>query len=405
MSVVKPALSAEALAYLEKQKSLNLVKSSETQEFVQTSLASSRLPVPESSSPWPLIVGGGLVLAIATAIYVQHRRRVLSKRVLMEPEGRSVFNEASRRRKKEAAYHCSNCKKRLKKLQSTELQPYLSQPDQVAQNLGSVKIEGWQCCHCQAQRTRTGVHVLVYVLDDKQFRECATCKQWTVRRTIDAVLEQPTWNREGRQQVIQECHCCSYREEILEAIPPLTLPSNAVFIKPTGRSRVFSWSVLEQPHHCADCRYPMQKLDSTALKSHLNQAQQVAQRIGSVTLVGWRCPNCNQQVGNEKIHICSYCWPGKIFEECPKCLEYTVNRKRHTLQQATRYYSGTDVIIYQCQCCSYSRQTQETIQPLIFTSSNSGGFGNYDGDCGGDGGDCGGDGGGCGGCGGCGGGG
>ncbi len=183
MSVVKPALSAEALAYLEKQKSLNVVKSSGTQEFVQTSLASSRLPVPESSSPWPLIVGGGLVLAIATATYVQHRRRVLSQRVLIEPEGRSVFfnqtwsGRSSKAGNRERVYHCSNCKKRLKKLEATELQPYLSQPEQVAQNLGSVKIEGWQCRHCQAQRTGTGVHVFVYVVDGKQFRKCATCKQ------------------------------------------------------------------------------------------------------------------------------------------------------------------------------------------------------------------------------------
>ena len=401
MSVVKLALSAEALAYLEKQKPLNFVKSSGTQELVQTSLASLPLPVPKSSSPWPLIVGGGLVLAIAAAIYVQHRRRVLSKRVFMEPEGQTVFNKALRGPRQEADYHCSNCKKRLKKLKSTELQPYLSQPDRVAQNLGSVKLEGWQCRHCQAQRTGTRVHVVVYVLDNKQFRECATCKQWTVRRTIDAVLEQPTWNRQGRQQVIQECQCCSYCQEILEVIPRLSPPSNAVFINPMGRSRVGSLK-SSQPHYCVVCRCPMHKLEATALQSYLNKAEQVAQRLGSVRFVGWRCFNCNQQVGNEEIHLLSQCWLPTNYEECPTCHEWTVKITIHFFEDSTQHSLGKRLMIGQCQCCFYEREIKEII-PLK-TSGRSSGWGTsgYSGsgvDGGGDGGGCGdgGDGGGGGG--------
>ncbi len=319
--------------------------------------ALSQEPTQDANTPWGLLVGGGLVLAIGMSAF-EIRRRVLSERVFIEPEGRTRREGVGDSNR---SFHCANCKKRLEKLEETQLQSHLSKPEQVAQKLGSVKFEGWQCRRCQEQLTGTGVHIFAYVLNKKRFSQCSTCKELTVTRTIKAVLEEPSWNREGRQLVSQECHCCSYHEEISETIPCLTPPPDAVFIKPTGRSRGIG---LSRPTHCANCKYPMQWVDSTSLESYLNKPERVAQRIGSIEFRGWQCPNCSQQLGSLGIHIRAYVSHGESFQKCPTCQELTVRRTKKTVKQPTEYSCGKNLIIDKCHCCSYSRETDETIPRL-----------------------------------------
>ncbi|HEY9744123.1 MAG TPA: TPM domain-containing protein [Coleofasciculaceae cyanobacterium] len=333
-------------------------------------------PTQDANAPWGLLIGGGLVLAIGTAGYVK-RHRVLSERVFIEPEGRTRLEKDASNSNR--FFHCTNCKKQLEKLEQTKLQSHLSKPEQVAQRLGSVKFEGWQCRRCQEQLPGAGVHIFAYVLNKERFSKCSTCKELTVTRTLKAVLEEPTWNREGRQLVSQKCHCCSYSEDVEEKIPCLSPPPNTVFIKPTGRSRVTGVTRLWQPIHCADCRYPMQQLNSTALESHLNKPEQVAQRIGSRKFIGWQCPNCSQQPGSHLIHIRAYVLPANFFRECRNCKELTVMRTRKILKFPTENRDGKELIIDQCHCCDYHQQKEETIPrlsppPPPSPSSSRGGF-------------------------------
>lgn len=327
-----------------------------------TTLAAPRLaleqePTQDAPVPWGLLVGGGLVLAIGSGAAAYQK----SRRVLLEPEGRSRLEkntDDSNRR-----FHCANCKKRLEKLEETKLQSHLSKAEQVAQKLGSVKFEGLQCRRCQKQQTGAGVHILAYVLDKKRFGQCSTCQELTVKRTIKEVLEEPTWNREGRQRVSHECHCCSYYEEISEKITCLTPPPNTVFIKPTGRSRVTE-SQRHRPTHCTDCRYPMQPLGTTSLLPHLNQPEQVAQRLSSVGFQGWKCPNCSQQLSGQNFHIVAHVSNLGRFIECPTCQELTTTHTEKIVQHPSEYSSGRRLIIDECQCCSYYIEWEETIPPL-----------------------------------------
>ena len=341
--------------------------------------------------PWKALGVGGLALVVGgTALYVR------SRRVFLSPEGRSrtIENIPSNNR----PIYCSQCKKRMEKVDETTLSTYLSQPERVAQKLGSVFFEAWRCPNCSQQLTGQEFHLLAYVLDSSQFSECSTCKELTVTRTLKAVLLEPTWNKDGKQIITKKCHCCDRCEEIEEKIPCLTPPPNTVFLKPTGRSRIerarfLQLSKSQKPTHCADCRYPMEKLDSTEVRSLLSQPEKVAQKLGSAEFIGWKCPNCSQQLTDGKFHLVAYVSSSSRFRQCPTCDELTVTRTEKVVKRATRYISGKRLIIDECHCCDYRQEKSETIPRLppppppssgsSWGISSGGGFGGGDGGGGG----------------------
>ncbi|MEW5856193.1 MAG: TPM domain-containing protein [Cyanobacteriota bacterium] len=299
-------------------------------------------------------VGGVLVLIIGTVAYVRRSR----SRILLEPAGRSRIEGDSG---DTHPWHCATCKKRMQKLDAIALQPYLSQAEQVAQKLGSIRFEGWQCLKCYPQLTGQTIHICAYILDSQQFSTCLTCQELTVTQTIKAILEQPTWNREGKQLVAKECHCCSYNEEVKEMLPCLTPSRHTVFIEPTGRSRVIGST---RPTHCADCRYPMQQMDWNILQFHLRKPERAAQNLGSVKFIGWQCPNGCQQTSSSGIHIRAYILNSRQFSTCPTCHELTVQCTSQVSRSATEYSQGIRLFTHNCHCCSYQRQIETKIPRL-----------------------------------------
>jgi uncharacterized protein len=181
----------------------------------QTSLATQPLaleqePTQDANVPWWLLIGGGGVLAIGTAAYVK------SRRVLIEPEGRSRFKGGSR------VCICAQCKKPMEKVDDAIIQSTLSKPEQVAQQLGSIRFEGWKCPNCSQQLTGSGFHRVAYESRLSQFCHCSTCQELTATRTTQT-LQHPTEYSTGRRLIIEECHCCDYRierEEIIPCLPP-----------------------------------------------------------------------------------------------------------------------------------------------------------------------------------------
>ena len=186
----------------------------------QTSLATQPLaleqePTQDANVPWWLLIGGGGVLAIGTAAYVKSRRQVS-----IEPEGRSRFKGGSR------VCICAQCKKPMEKVDDAIIQSTLSKPEQVAQQLGSIRFEGWKCPNCSQQLTGSGFHRVAYESRLSQFSECPTCQELTATRTTQT-LEHPTEYSTGRRLIIEECHCCDYRLEREETIPCLPPPSSS----------------------------------------------------------------------------------------------------------------------------------------------------------------------------------
>ncbi len=164
-----------------------------------------------------------------------------------------------------------------------------------------------------------------------------------------------------------------------------------------------------QELHCSHCQTQLKKLNLSQLSPYLTQAQQVASEIGSVKFEGWQCPNCSQNSGKQKIHICNQTVDSDRFHKCPNCHTPTVERTKKTVKHPLYYTPGERLIIDECHCCDYRQEKEEVIPCLSPSSRRSnarsvggfggggGGFGGFGGGGGGGGGFGGGDGGGGGG--------
>jgi uncharacterized protein len=182
---------------------------------------------PTQDANIPSLVGGGLVLAIGgAAAYIRHRR------VLIEPEGDSRFRGSNR------VCLCANCKKRMVKVDNTTIEQTLSKAEKVAQQLGSVRFEGWKCPNCSQQLTGLGFHRVAYESRSGQFRKCPTCQELTVTH-VTKTLKHPTEYSTGTRLISDKCHCCSYYIEWEETIPRLPPPPPP---SPPSSGSSSSWS-------------------------------------------------------------------------------------------------------------------------------------------------------------------
>ena len=177
----------------------------------QPSGSSQNLQAQDANIPWELMVGGGLVLAIGAAACVKRRR------VFIDPEGYSRLRGSSR------LFLCANCKKPMKKVDDSIIQSTLSKPEQVAQQLGSVKFEGWTCSECSQQLTGLRFHRIAYDSYSPKFRQCPTCQELTVTQTRKT-LKHATEYSSGIRLISEKCHCCDYYTEWEETIPRLPPP-------------------------------------------------------------------------------------------------------------------------------------------------------------------------------------
>lgn len=175
-------------------------------------------PSPDANEPKPFgwlagIGGGGVALAVIA--YTMSRRPVF-----IEPQGRS---RSRSRWEAMQPLRCATCRQPMEKLDSTSLLPHLSQPEQVAQKLGSVKFVLYQCPNCSKQLTGQAIHIRAYASGPNQFSTCPTCQELTVTRN-SKILKHATEYQEGRRLVTYDCHCCSYHKETEEWIPRLPPP-------------------------------------------------------------------------------------------------------------------------------------------------------------------------------------
>ncbi len=153
---------------------------------------------------------GVLLIAFCGAIAIALRPPLLA------PEGSSRINETI----KDEAAKCANCRQSMEKLEPETLTSYLSQPEQVAQELGNVSYDGWQCPRCQPNLSGKKIHIRAYVTKNKKFTICPTCQELTVERTL-VVLQAASETKAGQRLVTQKCHCCDYFQENIKTIPQI----------------------------------------------------------------------------------------------------------------------------------------------------------------------------------------
>ena len=172
-------------------------------------------PTQNANALWGMLLAGGLITAIGTVVYKHNR-------VEIEPEGESRFQFRSR------VCICATCKKKMEEVDDSIIQATLSEPEQVAQKIGSLRFEGWKCPECSQQLTGLGFHRVSYQPIFGQFSECPTCEELTIKPTVQT-LEYPTESHTGKRLIIEECQCCEYRtqrEEIIPCLPPPPPPSS-----------------------------------------------------------------------------------------------------------------------------------------------------------------------------------
>ena len=135
--------------------------------------------------------------------------------------------------------HCEECSKPMNKVEAAALAPYLSRPQIVAQDIGSLRCQGWQCPRCTQtlnldesnNRTTTNsdktpehqslpLHLLTQQFSRKA-SYCKTCKELTVLKQ-ETILRQPTRDKAGLQQVKKHCQCCDTIETKKTSIPKLS---------------------------------------------------------------------------------------------------------------------------------------------------------------------------------------
>jgi uncharacterized protein len=181
---------------------------------------------------------------------------------------------------------------------------------------------------------------------------------------------------------------------ILALAALIVMAFRPTFVKPGGRSRTVG-PEKTKALNCANCRQPMEKLDSESVLPHLSQTEQVAQKIRSLSFEGWRCPTCQPKLTGQGIHIRAYVLDRYRFRTCPTCQELTVERTPQLLELATKDKEGERLVTEKCHCCSYVNEMVEVIPRKDSDDSSSGDGGNESWDSwdGGGGGSWGGDGG------------
>lgn len=188
----------------------------QTSLATQPSTLTSEAPQ-DANVPWGLISGGGLVVLVLGCGIATFKK---NREVLLEPKGYSRFTDSNR------VFLCTQCKKRMKKVDASILESRLSKPETVARQLGSVRFEGWECPECSQPLTEFPYHLVVYPSKSDRFSRCPNCQELTATRT-KKTLKSATRYSAGKRLIIDECHCCSYRKEREETIPRLPPPSSS----------------------------------------------------------------------------------------------------------------------------------------------------------------------------------
>jgi uncharacterized membrane protein YgcG len=120
--------------------------------------------------------------------------------------------------------HCNKCQQPLTQLDSASLLSHLRDAEFVAQAIGSIVVEGWECSKCRPKLIAQGINLRAYVLDSKKFSLCPNCEELTVTRT-EEILVNATEYSEGKKQISDECQCCSYHNVTEKIIPRISSSS------------------------------------------------------------------------------------------------------------------------------------------------------------------------------------
>lgn len=120
---------------------------------------------------------------------------------------------------------CPTCHKSMTRVDANVLKPMLTQPQQVAQKIGSVEFLAWHCpnCYPQINSLREVCLSKECLRSNRLFIKCPICRELTAERTARDI-EPATRESVGKRLVIDACKCCSYQtqtERVIDRLLPL----------------------------------------------------------------------------------------------------------------------------------------------------------------------------------------
>ncbi|WP_414548767.1 TPM domain-containing protein [Anabaena sp. CCY 0017] len=162
---------------------------------------------------------GNLILVTGSVIFLIISPLLIPKKMFM------VREEDIRQKQRPYTFLCGDCQRPMKKVDATIIEPYLNKPQKTAQNIRSVKFQGWKCVHCSPIPNGKGFNLIALESNSSRFQQCPHCKELTIIRT-EKITKKPTRLDSGIKQVIDKCHCCTYHHAMEKKIPPLPPPSS-----------------------------------------------------------------------------------------------------------------------------------------------------------------------------------
>jgi uncharacterized protein len=143
------------------------------------------------------------------------------------------------------------------------------------------------------------------------------------------------------------------------------------YLFPVGLALYWPWyrrhltELRDTSFACPECGQPMQKLGSTAEKSHLEPGQQVEEKFHAVDYDVWECANGH--------HLpLAYANPDSETRTCPACQHRTLAPGRLRVEQrATTTAEGWGWRVSTCRFCKHEEKTKEVISRLPSPVSNS----------------------------------
>ncbi|MCP6758956.1 MAG: TPM domain-containing protein [Fischerella sp. CENA71] len=184
-----------------------------------------------------LAASGIFVLVVGSAVYLGRSRKTFIK-----PKGCTRISKGN------YIFLCADCQQPMKKVDETTVALYLNKPEKTAQNLGSVRFEGWRCPNCSHKLTDSGLHIIAHKSHSSRFRECPHCQELTITRT-EKIIELATQYSSEKRLIIDNCHSCYYHhhsEEIISRLPPPPSPLQGQVFSVMQRRTDFDLTKVEE---------------------------------------------------------------------------------------------------------------------------------------------------------------
>ncbi|AFZ46300.1 protein of unknown function DUF477 [Cyanobacterium stanieri PCC 7202] len=113
----------------------------------------------------------------------------------------------------------------LEKVPSEMVSPLLTKEEKVAQEIGSIEVEGWVSSQGKRKNyQREDLHIRIYTSTNSKFKSCPHCDELTMIETKQQVTPATT-SSSGLERITTHCHCCGY-EEIREKTIPMIVVSS-----------------------------------------------------------------------------------------------------------------------------------------------------------------------------------